>query len=48
MTSPYATLAYNPLKDNNRLPVLVRLASPSDSSLVYSTWLHSYADQNKD
>jgi len=48
MSTPYATLAYNPLKDNDRLPVLVRLASPSDSSLVYSTWLHSYADQNKD
>ena len=43
MSTPYATLAYNPLKDNDKLPVLVRLASSSDASLVYS-----YADQNKD
>ena len=48
MSTPYATLAYNPLKDNDKLPVLVRLASSSDASLVYSTWLRSYADQHKD
>ncbi len=48
MTTPHATLAYNPIRDNDKLPVLVRLASASDASLVYSTWLRSYADQNKD
>lgn len=48
MSTPYATLAYNPLKDSDRLPVLVRLASSPDSALVYSTWMRSYADQNKD
>ena len=38
---------YNPLKDNKRLPVVVRMADEGDSGLVYSSWLKAHSAQNK-
>jgi len=43
-----ASPKYNPLKDSKRLPIRVRQADEGDASLIYSSWLKSYAAQNKD
>jgi len=40
--------AYNPVKDAKRLPVRIRKADEGDISFIYSSWLKSYAAQNKD
>jgi len=40
--------AYNPAKDAKRLPVRIRKADEGDISFIYSSWLKSYAAQNKD
>jgi len=39
---------YNPVKDSKRLPIRVRQADEGDASFIYSSWLKSYAAQNKD
>jgi hypothetical protein len=43
-----ASLGYNPIKDTKRLPIRVRQADEGDASFIYSSWLKSYAAQNKD
>ena len=43
-----ATPKYNPIKDTKRLPIRVRQADEGDASFIYSSWLKSYAAQNKD
>ena len=43
-----ASPRYNPIKDTKRLPIRVRQADEGDASFIYSSWLKSYAAQNKD
>ena len=43
-----ASPGYNPIKDSQRLPVRIRKADEGDTSFIYSSWLKSYASQNKD
>ena len=43
-----ASPKYNPVKDAKRLPVRIRQADEGDASFIYSSWLKSYAAQNKD
>jgi len=39
---------YNPLLHEDKLPVRIRKADEGDVSFIYSSWLKSYAAQNKD
>ena len=39
---------YNPIQHSDKLPVVVRVADKNDVSFIYSSWLKSYASQNKD
>jgi len=39
---------YNAIQHSKKLPVRVRSATEGDASFVYSSWLKSYAAQNKD
>lgn len=43
-----ASPGYSPLRDAKKLPVRVRKADDGDISFIYSSWLKSYAAQNKD
>lgn len=43
-----ASSPYNPIKDAKRLPVRIRTADEGDAALIYSSWLKSYASQNRD
>lgn len=40
--------AYNPLRDADKLPVLLRAARPEDAPFIFSSWLASFESQNKD
>ena len=39
---------FNPIRDSKKLPVRIRQADEGDASFIYSSWLKSYAAQNKD
>lgn len=39
---------YNPLLHTKKLPIRIRQADEGDVSFIYSSWLRSYASQNKD
>ena len=43
-----ASPKFNPIRDSKRLPIRVRQADEGDASFIYSSWLKSYAAQNKD
>ena len=43
-----ASPKFNPIRDSRRLPIRVRQADEGDASFIYSSWLKSYAAQNKD
>ena len=40
--------AYNPMRDNDRLPIAIRPAEPQDAGFIYSSWIQAYESQNKD
>ena len=43
-----ASPGYNAIRDSKKLPIRIRQADEGDASFIYSSWLKSYAAQNKD